>query len=205
MASINIKRKEIEIKIVYYGPLRGGKTANLEYLFKACKKFLTGEMISHKTEGDRTLFFDFVPMNAGKANGYDVRLQIYTVPGALQYNSIRLLVLRETDGVVFVADSLAVRHEKNILLMKELEDNLRHYDISIFKIPLVLQYNKRDLRQRIPEVRLMPVEEMETALNGKLKAPSFDAIALTGYNVFRTLKTIVNMVLISVRKQFRLL
>ena len=115
MASINLKKKEIEAKIVYYGPGRGGKTTNLEYIYKTYKKQVTGDMVSITTEGDRTLFFDFLPIGLGKIRGFDVRVSLYTVPGQVQYSSTRKLVLKEVDGLVFVADSLQVRREKNMI------------------------------------------------------------------------------------------
>src|SRR3989339_1296669 len=145
MAIFNLKNREIECKIVYYGPGRSGKTTNLEYIFKTYKKQVTDQLVSIDTEGDRTLFFDFLPMGLGKIRGCDVRVQLYTVPGQVQYSSTRKLVLRGVDGIVFVADSLDVRREKNMLSLKDLQQNLKDYGLNIFKIPLVLQYNKRDL------------------------------------------------------------
>ena len=135
MAIFNVKNREIECKIVYYGPGRGGKTTNLEYIFKTYKRQVQGEMVSIDTEGDRTLFFDFLPMDLGKIKGCDVRVQLFTVPGQVQYSSTRKLVLRGVDGVVFVADSLEVRREKNMLSLKDLQQNLKEYGLSIFKIP----------------------------------------------------------------------
>ena len=139
MATFNFKKREIECKIVYYGPGRCGKTTNLEYIFKTYKKQITGEMVSIDTEGDRTLFFDFLPMGLGKIKGCDVKVQLYTVPGQVQYSSTRKLVLKEVDGLVFVADSLEVRREKNMLSLKDLHENLKSYGTSIFKVPLVMQ------------------------------------------------------------------
>ncbi len=186
MASINFKKKEIECKIVYYGPGRSGKTTNLEYIFKSYKNYVSGEMISIKTEGDRTLFFDFLPMGIGKIKGFNVRLQLYTVPGQVQYKSTRKLVLKQVDGIVFVADSVNVRRGKNILSLQDMQANLKEYGISIYKIPLVLQYNKRDLGdQGIP---LMTVEQMEKELNSQLRVPSFPASAMIGTGVGKTLK-----------------
>ncbi len=121
---------------------------NLEYIFKTFKKQVSGEMVSINTEGDRTLFFDFLPMGLGKIKGCDVRVQLYTVPGQVQYQSTRKLVLKGVDGIVFVADSLEVRREKNLLSLKDLQENLRDYEMNIFKMPLVMQYNKRDLAQQ---------------------------------------------------------
>jgi signal recognition particle receptor subunit beta len=175
MAIFNLKKRTIECKIVYYGPGRCGKTTNLEYIFKSYKKQVKGEMVSINTEGDRTLFFDFLPIGLGQIRGCDVRVQLYTVPGQVKYSSTRKLVLRGVDGIVFVADSLEVRREKNMMSLKDLQANLKEYGKNIFKVPLVIQYNKRDLaEQGIP---LMPIELMERDLNRQLKAPSFEASA----------------------------
>ena len=133
MAIFNLQKREIECKVVYYGPGRCGKTTNLEYIFKAYKKQIAGEMVSVNTEGDRTLYFDFLPMGLGKIKGCDVRVQLYTVPGQVQYRSTRKLVLMGVDSIVFVADSLEVRRERNMLSLKDLQENLREYNISIFK------------------------------------------------------------------------
>jgi len=201
MANINLKNKEIEVKVVYYGPGRGGKTSNLEYIFKTFRKQVTGQMVSAKTEGDRTLFFDFLPMGLGKVKGYDVRVQLYTVPGQVKYASTRKMVLREVDGVVFVADSLEVRREKNMMSLKDLHQNLKEYGLSIFKIPLVLQYNKRDLaEQGIP---LLPISRMESDLNRQLRVPSFPGSAIKGEGVGPTLKACVKLTLQSLKKQMR--
>jgi signal recognition particle receptor subunit beta len=199
MAIINLKKREVECKIVYYGPGRGGKTSNLQYIFQNSRKLMTDEMVSIKTKGDLTLFFDFVPMGVGKIKGCDVRVQLYTVPGQVKYSSTRKLVLKGVDGMVFVADSLKVRHEKNILSLKDLAINLQSYGLNIMKAPLVLQYNKRDLAAE--GVPLMPVEEMEKAYNHQLKVPSFAASAVTGENVNASLKTCLVLTLRSLRKE----
>lgn len=202
MASINFKKKEIECKIVYYGPGRSGKTTNLEYIFKSYKNYVAGEMISIKTEGDRTLFFDFLPIGIGMIKGFNIRVQLYTVPGQVQYKSTRKLVLKQADGIVFVADSVNVRREKNILSLKDMQANLKEYGISIYKVPLVLQYNKRDLAdQGIP---LMPLDQMEKELNSQLKVPSFPAIAMAGQGVGNTLKECLKLTIVSIRKQLKL-
>lgn len=199
MAIYNLKNKEIECKIVYYGPGRCGKTTNLEYIHKAYKKQVAGDMVSVNTEGDRTLFFDFLPMGLGKIRGCDVRVQLYTVPGQVKYQSTRKLVLMGVDAIVFVADSLEVRREKNMLSLKDLHENLKEYNLSIFKIPIVLQYNKRDLsRQGMP---IMPIEQMEQDLNRQLKAPSFEASAITGTGVGVTLKECLKLTLKSLQQQ----
>jgi len=198
MAIFNLKKREIECKIVYYGPGRCGKTTNLEYIFKTYKKQIEGEMVSVNTEGDRTLFFDFLPIGLGKIKGCEVRVQLYTVPGQVQYSSTRKLVLRGVDGVIFVADSLEVRREKNMISLKDLQQNLKEYGTSILKIPLVLQYNKRDLaEQGFP---LMSIEQMEKDLNRQLKVPSFPGSAFTGQGVGATLKECLKLTLKSLQK-----
>jgi signal recognition particle receptor subunit beta len=199
MAIINPKKREVECKIVYYGPGRGGKTTNLQYIFQNSRKLMTDEMVSINTKGDLTLFFDFVPMGVGKIKGCDVRVQLYTVPGQVKYSSTRKLVLKGADGIVFVADSLRVRHEKNIISLKDLALNLQGHGLNIMKMPLVLQYNKRDLAS--DGVPLMPVEEMEKAYNHQLKVPSFAASAITGENVNATLKTCLVLTLKSLKKE----
>ncbi len=160
---------------------------------------MTDEMVSIKTKGDLTLFFDFVPMGVGKIRGCDVRVQLYTVPGQIRYSSTRKLVLKGVDGLVFVADSLKIRHEKNILSLKDLAINLQGYGLNIMKMPLVLQYNKRDLAS--DGVPLMPVEEMEKAYNHQLEVPSFAASAITGKNVNATLKACLVLTLKSLKKE----
>ncbi len=202
MAILNLKKKQIECKIVYYGPGRCGKTTNMEYLYKSYKKQVTGEMVSIDTEGDRTLFFDFLPMGLGEIKGFDVKVQVYTVPGQVQYRSTRKLVLKGVDGVIFVADSLVVRREKNMLSLKDLQHNLKEYGLNIFKIPLVMQHNKRDLAgEGLP---IMAVEQMERDLNRQLKVPSFPASAIAGQGVGATLKECLKLTLISLKKEMKL-
>jgi len=201
MAIFNIKKREIECKIVYYGPGRSGKTTNMEYIYKTYKKQVVGEMVSVDTEGDRTLFFDFLPMGLGRIKGFDIRVQVYTVPGQVQYSSTRKLVLKSVDGVIFVADSLAVRREKNLLSLKDLQNNLKEYGINILKIPLIMQHNKRDLAgQGVP---VMSIDQMERDLNRQLKVPSFSASAITGDGVGATLKECLKLTLLSFKKQFK--
>ena len=201
MAFVNLKNKEIQVKIVYYGPGRGGKTTNLEYIYKKFRKRINTEMVTVKTHGDRTLFFDFLPFDIGVINGYDVKIQLYTVPGQVKYNATRRQVLRGVDGIVFVADAMAVRREKNILSLKNLQENLANYKKSIFKIPCVMQYNKVDLmEQGIP---LLPVEILEKDLNEQLKRPAFKASALKGTNVVMTLKKIISMTVASIKRDLK--
>ncbi|MBW2246030.1 MAG: gliding motility protein [Deltaproteobacteria bacterium] len=201
MAIFKLKKREIECKIVYYGPGRSGKTTNMEYIYKTYRKQVVGEMVSVDTEGDRTLFFDFLPMGLGQIKGFDIRLQVYTVPGQVQYRSTRKLVLKGVDGVIFVADSLAVRREKNMLSLKDLQHNLKEYGINILKIPLVMQHNKRDLAgQGVP---IMSIEQMERDLNRQLKVPSFSASAITGDGVGATLKECLKLTLLSFKNQIK--
>ena len=201
MAIFKLKKREIECKIVYYGPGRSGKTTNMEYIYKTYRKQVVGEMVSVDTEGDRTLFFDFLPMGLGQIKGFDIRLQVYTVPGQVQYRSTRKLVLKGVDGVIFVADSLAVRREKNMLSLKDLQHNLKEYGINILKIPLVMQHNKRDLAgQGVP---IMSIEQMERDLNRQLKVSSFSASAITGDGVGATLKECLKLTLLSFKNQIK--
>ncbi len=201
MAFVNLKNKEIQVKIVYYGPGRGGKTTNLEYVYKKFRKRINTEMVTVKTHGDRTLFFDFLPFDIGVINGYDVKIQLYTVPGQVKYNATRRLVLRGVDGIVFVADAMAVRREKNILSLRNLQENLANYKKSIFKIPCVMQYNKLDLlEQGIP---LLTTDMLEKDLNSQLKRPSFSASALKGTNVVATLKKIISMTVASIKRDLK--
>lgn len=198
MAFINMKNKEVQAKIVYYGPGRGGKTTNLEYIYQQFRERIPSEMVSIKTHGDRTLFFDFLPFDVGTIKGYSIRMQLYTVPGQIKYDATRRLVLKGVDAVVFVADSLTVQREQNLISLKNLQDNLAAYKKDIYHIPLILQYNKRDLEsQGIP---VMPVELMEKDLNDKLKVPSIPASALKGDNVVATLKKIISMTMASFQK-----
>jgi len=201
MAIFNAKDRIIECKLVYYGPGRGGKTTNLEYVFKAFNKNTSAEMISINTMGDRTLFFDFLPMGLGKIRGCEVKIQLYTVPGQARYRSTRKMVLKGVDGVVFVADSLEVRRKANLLSLRDLANNLRDEGKNIFEVPLVLQYNKRDLAgQGVP---LLPVDIMGLDLNSKLKAPHFEASALKGEGVGATLKQALLLTLRQLQKDLK--
>jgi mutual gliding-motility protein MglA len=201
MALINMKKREVQAKVVYYGPGRGGKTTNLEYIYRKFSNRIKTEMVTIKTHGDRTLFFDFLPLDIGQIAGFDVRMQLYTVPGQVKYDATRRLVLRGADGVVFVADSLAIRRKENLLSLRNLAEHLASYKRSIFSIPLVLQYNKRDLAdQGIP---LLPIETLESDLNSKLKAPAFEASALAGPNVVQTMKKIISITMESLQKEFQ--
>lgn len=200
MALINIKTKEIQIKIVYYGPGRGGKTTNLEYINHNYKDRIKTEMVSLKTHDDRTLFFDFLPFDVGQIKGFEVTIQLYTVPGQAKYNATRRLVLRGVDGVVFVADVQKEQRKKNIESLNQLYENLKTYDIDIFKIPLVMQYNKIDLKEM--KIPILSSKIMQKDLNSLLRVPAFEASALTGGNVVPTLKKIITITLASIQDQF---
>ena len=201
MAIFNTRDRTIECRIVYYGPGRGGKTTNLEYIHRAFRKQTIGEMVSINTMGDRTLFFDFLPMGLGKIRGCEVKVQLYTVPGQVRYGSTRKLVLKGVDGVVFVADSLEVRRKDNILSLKDLQQNLAEQNKNIFKIPLVYQYNKRDLAEE--GIPIMPVEVMERDLNSKLKIPSLPASAVNGKGVGATLKECLKLTLHHLQEELK--
>lgn len=201
MAVINIRKKEVQVKIVYVGPGRGGKTTNLEYLYGAVRHRIQSDMVSIKTHGDRTLFFDFLPFDLGQIQGFKIKTQLYTVPGQVKYNATRKLVLKGVDGVVFVADSMSVMRDKNIASLENLRENLGHYDLDLYNnFPIVLQYNKRDLAdQGIP---LLDIETMESDLNTKLKAPYFEASALSGHNVVPTVKKVISLTVVSLQDHF---
>ena len=197
MAFVNLKNREIQTKIVYYGPGRGGKTTNLEYIYKNFGYRIGSKMVKVKTQGDRTLFFDFFPFDLGRINGYKVKIQLYTVPGQIKYDATRKLVLNGVDGVVFVADALKGQRKSNIFSLRNLYENLKYYQKNILKIPLVFQYNKMDLLQK--GVPVQPVEALEKDLNQQLKRPSCAASALFGTNVVATLKKIISMTTASIK------
>jgi signal recognition particle receptor subunit beta len=194
MSFINRLSKEINCKIVYYGPGLCGKTANLQWVFSATKPESRGKMISLETETERTLFFDFLPLELGQINGYKVRFHLYTVPGQVFYDASRKLILKGADGVIYVADSQPNRAEANVESLENLEQNLAAYKLSLDKIPFVVQYNKRDM----PEV--MPLAEMRETLNPR-KVPEFESVAKTGVGVFDTLKGLAKIVLGELAKQ----
>lgn len=202
MALINPKKKEVQVKIVYYGPGRGGKTTNLEYINKKFKSRIKSEMVTVKTYNDRTLFFDFLPFDIGMIKGYTIKIQFYTVPGQVKYNATRKLVLRGVDGIVFVADSMTLRQEMNIRSLENLRENLASFNKDLNSIPLVIQYNKRDLgKQGIP---ILPIENLEKDLNSTLKAPYFPASAVTGDNIAATMKKIISLTVISLKEKLDL-
>ncbi len=200
MAVIHIRKKEVQVKIVYVGPGRGGKTTNLEYIFKKIRHRILSDMVSIKTHGDRTLFFDFLPFDLGQIQGYKIKTQLYTVPGQVKYNATRKLVLKGVDGVVFVADSMAVMREKNILALNNLEENLAYYDIDMYdNFPIIMQYNKRDLANS--GIPLLDIETMESDLNSKLNATAFEASAIQGDNVIPTVKKAITTTIVSLQDQ----
>lgn len=199
MGFVNVKKKEVLVKLVYYGPGRGGKTTNLDYINNKFKERIKTDMVSIKTHGDRTLFFDFLPVDIGKIKGFDIKIQLYTVPGQVKYNATRKLVLKGVDGLVFVADSQVEMREKNKLSFEQMKENLAAMNKDISKIPLVLQYNKVDLRaEGIP---LLDFETLEQDLNSDLGVPSFEGSAVTGYNVVKTLKKAISLTMLSFKKE----
>lgn len=195
MPLVNYSTREITCKIVYYGPGRSGKTTNLQYIHARVPDDRKGQMVSLATETDRTLFFDFLPLDLGSISGFRTRLQLYTVPGQVYYNATRKLVLRGADGIVFVADSQQEQLEENIESFRNLQENLLEQGLDIRRVPLVLQYNKRDL----PGV--LPTDVLEDALNFR-GAPSFSASAVRGTGVFDTLRGISEGVLRSLSDRF---
>jgi signal recognition particle receptor subunit beta len=196
MVQINFALKEVNCKIVYYGPGMSGKTTNLEIVHLKAPETHKGELTSIATEGDRTLFFDFMPLDLGTIAGMRTKFQLYTVPGQVYYNSTRKLVLQGVDGVIFVADSQRSKMEENLESMENLRANLAEYGKKLDEVPVVIQYNKRDL----PEA--LPVEALNEKMN-PLGLPWFEAVASTGEGVFPTLKALSSMVLESLSKMNR--
>jgi mutual gliding-motility protein MglA len=187
---VNFTAREITCKIVYYGPGRSGKTTNLHYVYERVPETRRGRMVSLATQTDRTLFFDFLPIDLGQISGFSTRFQLYTVPGQVYYNATRRLVLQGADGVVFVGDSQARQLDENIESLQNLQGNLLEHGVDVRAMPLVMQYNKQDLP---PELILTP-PELDDALNFR-SVPSFPADALHGKGVFETLKAISELVL----------
>lgn len=188
MSFINLASNEIQVKIVFYGPGRCGKTTNLLYLHEVMTDNVRGKMITIDTKGDRTLFFDFLPLALGQIHNMSIKIQLYTVPGQVMYNATRKLVLRGVDGVVFVADSQVDQWERNLESLENLRQNLADERLEIERIPLVFQYNKRDLGES--GLPLISVEDLDKALNGELRVPAFPASAVRGDGVFETLREI---------------
>ncbi|MCW5821208.1 MAG: GTPase domain-containing protein [Cyanobacteria bacterium TGS_CYA1] len=188
MALVNYAAREINCKIVYYGTGLGGKTTNLKYIHSQLAPTTRGELISLATETERTLFFDFLPLDLGSVQGFKTRFSLYTVPGQVEYNASRKLILNGVDGVIFVADSDAMRSKDNIESLQNMVENLAEYSLTLDSIPWVLQYNKRDL------ANAMPIERMEREMNTR-QVPSFEAVASEGLGVFATLKAISKLIL----------
>ena len=187
MSLINYASREINCKIVYYGTGLGGKTTNLEYVYSKVNPDAKGKMISLATETERTLFFDFLPIDLGEVKGFKTRFHLYTVPGQVYYNASRKLILKGVDGVIFVADSQAERMEANIEAMHNLYENLDSYGYDLTTIPFAMQYNKRDLPNA------MPMDDLRAQLN-PMGVPDFEGVAIEGRGVFETLGAVSKMV-----------
>jgi len=187
MSMINYASREINCKIVYYGTGLGGKTTNLEYIYSRVNPDTKGKMISLATESERTLFFDFLPIDLGEVRGFKTRFHLYTVPGQVYYNASRRLILKGVDGLVFVADSQASRAEANIESMHNLYENLETYGYDLESIPFAIQYNKRDM----PDI--LPVEELRAQIN-PMGVPDFEGTAIEGKGVFETLSCVSKLV-----------
>ncbi len=188
MSLINYSSREINCKIVYYGPGLGGKTTNIQYVYEKLAPETKGKLVTLATEMDRTLFFDFLPLELGEVKGFKTRFHLYTVPGQVYYNASRKLILRGVDGLVFVADSSEARFDANIEALYNLHDNLKEYDLDLKEIPFVMQWNKRD----VPDA--LPVEELVEELNPE-GYEYFEGIAVKGVGVFDTLKCVAKQVL----------
>ncbi len=193
MSFINFAAREINCKIVYYGPGLGGKTTNLQYVYDKTGEKQKGKMISLATETDRTLFFDFLPLDLGTVRGFRTRFHLYTVPGQVFYDASRKLILRGVDGVVFVADSQEERMDANLEALDNLHENLQEHGYDLGKIPYVLQLNKRDLPSA------MSLEDLKRELIRK-EEPVFEAVAFQGTGVFETLKEVARLVLTELKK-----
>ena len=193
MSFINYSSREINCKIVYYGPGLCGKTTNLQYIYANTNQQAKGKMISLATETERTLFFDFLPLSLGEIRGFKTRFHLYTVPGQVFYDASRKLILKGVDGVIFVADSQIERMEANEESLENLRTNIAEQGYSLEKLPFVIQYNKRDL----PNVAGM--DELRQMLN-KANVPDYEAVARTGVGVFDTLKAVAKLVLSELKK-----
>jgi len=192
MSFVNYHTKEINCKIVYYGPGLGGKTTNIQYIYQKTSSQNKGQMITLNTENERTLFFDFLPLDLGEIRGFKTRFHLYTVPGQVFYEASRKLILRGVDGLVFVADSQVERMDSNIESLRGLEKNLTDQGYDVTKVPMVMQWNKRDLPNTVA------VEDLQMQLN-KRKLPAFEAVATSGEGVFETLKMISKSVLLNIK------
>ena len=193
MPFINFPAREINCKLVYYGPGLGGKTANLQWVYDHTNSNQKGKMVSLATETDRTLFFDFLPLDLGTVRGFKTRFHLYTVPGQVFYEASRRLILKGADGVVFVADSQEERLDANLETLDNLREHLKDHNLDFATIPYVLQLNKRDLPN------ILPVEELTKQLSVKGE-PALEAVAITGQGVFDTLKAVAKLVLAELKK-----
>jgi mutual gliding-motility protein MglA len=193
MSFINYPAREINCKIVYYGPGLCGKTTNLQFIYKKTNPDAKGKMISLATETERTLFFDFLPLSLGEIRGFKTRFHLYTVPGQVFYDASRKLILKGVDGIIFVADSQIERMEANVESIENLKINLIEQGYSLDTIPYVMQYNKRDLPNAAP------IEEMRKLLNPN-GVPEFESVASEGPGVFETLKSVAKLVLVELKK-----
>lgn len=196
MSFLNYSTREINFKIVYYGPGLSGKTTNIKYIYEKIKSENKGKLVSLATETERTLFFDFFPLDLGQIKGYKVKFHLYTVPGQIYYSSSRKLILKGVDGLVFVADSQRERFEANIESLEDMFENLREYKLDFEKMPYVLQLNKRDLPN------ITPADEMISVLRKK-DEPVAEAIATKGDGVIDTLKQISKLVMIDVKRKLQ--
>lgn len=195
MSFINYSSREINCKIVYYGPGLCGKTTNLQYIYRRTNPGQKGKLISLATETERTLFFDFLPLALGDIRGFRIRFHLYTVPGQVFYAASRKLILKGVDGIVFVADSQLERMESNMESLDDLKINLSEQNYELEKIPFTIQYNKRDLPN------IVPITEMERLLNPR-RLLFFEGVAVTGKGVFETLKAIAKQVLFELKKHY---
>ncbi len=192
MSFVNYHTKEINCKIVYYGPGLGGKTTNIQHVYMKTQSDAKGEMVTLDTDNERTLFFDFLPLEVGEIRGFKTRFHLYTVPGQVIYEASRKLILRGVDGIVFVADSQVDKMESNIESMNSLKLNLEEQGYSVNKVPMIIQFNKRDLPN------IAPIDELSKKLNSH-NWPEQEAIAVEGVGVFETLKKITKSVLLNIR------
>ncbi len=195
MSFINYSSREINCKIVYYGPGLCGKTTNLQYIYRRTNPGQKGKLISLATETERTLFFDFLPLALGDIRGFKIRFHLYTVPGQVFYAASRKLILKGVDGVIFVADSQIERMDSNMESLEDLTINLAEQGYELEKLPFAMQYNKRDLPN------LIPVADLDNVLNLR-KVPWFEAVAVTGKGVFETLKAVAKEVLFELKKHY---
>lgn len=195
MSFINYSSREINCKIVYYGPGLCGKTTNLQYIYRRTNPDQKGKLISLATETERTLFFDFLPLALGDIKGFKIRFHLYTVPGQVFYAASRKLILKGVDGVIFVADSQIERMESNMESLDDLQINLAEQGYELEKLPFAVQYNKRDLPN------IVPIEEMDKLLNHR-SVPWFEGVATTGKGVFETLKAVAKLVLFELKKHY---